>query len=339
MPSKREMITPVLVRTGAASVIRRTMPWDGVMTLNYHRIGDGSKSHFDRGLWSATEEQFDRQLKFVKSGFDVIGPADLPEVCKRRTGRHLMITFDDGYLDNFAAAFPILKSNNVPAIFFIATGFIDRPSLPWWDEVAWMVRSSSKQQLDLSPWIARPVTMDEPDRERTVRTLLKTFKALPTEKTPEYLDAIAAATGTGRCSASAAANLWMNWEQIRQMKAGGMTIGGHTVNHPILGRMSPEGQRSEISGCAARIREELNEPMTTFSYPVGHLGAFNDVTRECLEKVGVQHAFSYYAGVSLFDKWDKYDIRRLPIDSDLSFDHFRAIVMMPRLFGREETSA
>ena len=35
------------------------MPWAGVMTLNYHRIGDGSTSHFDRGLWSATEEQFD----------------------------------------------------------------------------------------------------------------------------------------------------------------------------------------------------------------------------------------------------------------------------------------
>src|SRR5687767_12679385 len=111
MPSKREMITPVLVRTGAAKMMRGAMPWAGVMTLNYHRIGDGSKSDFDRGLWSATEEQFDRQLKFVKKNFDVIGAGDLPEVCKRRKGRNLLITFDDGYLDNFESAFPILKRN------------------------------------------------------------------------------------------------------------------------------------------------------------------------------------------------------------------------------------
>jgi peptidoglycan/xylan/chitin deacetylase (PgdA/CDA1 family) len=312
------------------------MPWDGVMTLNYHRIGDGSKSHFDRGLWSATEEQFDQQLKFVKSHFDIIGPGDLPEVCKRRKGKHLMITFDDGYLDNFQAAFPILKSNNMPAIFFIATGFIDRPSLPWWDEVAWMVRTSSKKQLDLAPWIPQPVVFDEPDREQTVRKLLRAYKAMPTEKTSAYLDAIASATGTGRCPAAQTANLWMNWDQLRQMHAGGMTIGGHTVNHPILGRMTAEGQWNEISGCSARIQQEIGAPMTTFSYPVGHIGAFNDVTRDCLERVGVQYAFSYYAGVALFDKWDKYDIRRLPIDNDHSFDHFRAIVMLPQMFGKEE---
>jgi peptidoglycan/xylan/chitin deacetylase (PgdA/CDA1 family) len=336
MPSKRELITPVLVRSGAASLMRKTMPWDGVMTLNYHRIGDGSTSHFDRGLWSATEEQFDQQLKFVKSHYDIISPKDLPDVRIKAKGKFLIITFDDGYLDNYSAAFPILKHNNMPATFFISTGFIDNPSLPWWDEIAWMIRTSKKTQLDLQPWIQTPVPFDEPTRERAVRTVLRAYKAMPTEKTPDYLNAIANAAGTGRCTAAETQNLWMNWDHLREMHNAGMTIGGHTVNHPILARLPAESQWNEISGCKKRLEAELKSPMTTFSYPVGHPDAFNADTRECLRKAGVEHAFSYYAGIALFSQWDHYDIRRLPIDNDLSFDHFRAIVTLPNLFGRAE---
>jgi len=337
MPSKREMIAPALVRTGASALIRRAMPWDGVITLNYHRIGDASPSNFDRGLWSATADMFDRQVKFAKSHFDIIRPADLPHLCKRGKGRHLIITFDDGYLDNFEVAFPILKNNHASAVFFITTGFIDNPRLPWWDEIAWMVRTANKTQIDLNPWIPLPLTFDEPGREKAVRTLLRAYKAMPSADTARYLDAVAAATGTGRCTAAETKNLWMNWNMLRDMRAAGMTIGGHTVNHPILGRMTPEGQWNEISGCGKRIAQELGQPMTAFSYPVGHKNAFDSATRDCLKRSGVQYAFSYYGGIARFDRWDDYDIRRLPIDNDLSFDHFRVIVELPQLFGREET--
>jgi peptidoglycan/xylan/chitin deacetylase (PgdA/CDA1 family) len=113
-----------------------------------------------------------------------------------------------------------------------------------------------------------------------------------------------------------------------------MSIGGHTINHPILAQMLPEQQWQEISGCGERFKEELGEPMLYFSYPVGGLGSFNDDTRACLEKAGVRYAFSYYGGFRRFDEWDKYDIRRIAVESYIGTDWFRAIVTLPQFFGR-----
>ena len=58
-----------------------------------------------------------------------------------------MITFDDGYVDNYELAFPVLKANDAKGVFFVATGFIDEPRLAWWDEIAWMIRSSTPDPL------------------------------------------------------------------------------------------------------------------------------------------------------------------------------------------------
>ena len=137
------LIARLLRRTGSSALFARVFPWSGVLVLNYHRVGDGSGSMFDRGLWSSAVEAFADQLRFCKAHGDVIGPGDLPHVLARRRGRYILITFDDGYRDNYEVAFPIVTSERVPATFFVTTGFMDFPRVPWWDEIAWMVRTST----------------------------------------------------------------------------------------------------------------------------------------------------------------------------------------------------
>ena len=330
---KREMIASLAQKSGARRVLGRLWKWGGVMCLNYHRIGEGQRSIFDRGLWSASADAFDAQVRFLKSNFDVVGSDELPGILARRTGRCVLITFDDGYLDNYTAAFPILKSHDVRATFFVSTGFLDTPQLPWWDDIAWMVRTSKRSQIKVEPWWPTAVIFDEPHREQAVRTLLRTYKSIPGESTDAYLRAIGDATGTGRCDPIEGARLWMNWDMLREMRAAGMTIGGHTVSHPVLAQVSRERQKMEISGCGQRIKQELNEPMLCFSYPNGNLRAFNSDTRACLQECDVQYAFSYYGGYRRFDDWDDYDVRRVAVESDQSMDLFRAMVTFPRVFG------
>jgi peptidoglycan/xylan/chitin deacetylase (PgdA/CDA1 family) len=128
--------------------------------------------------------------------------------------------------------------------------------------------------------------------------------------------------------------MWMTWDMLREMKAGGMWLGGHTVNHPVLARLDRDRQAQEISGCAKRLREELGEPMRWFSYPVGGPDAFNDDTRECLRDAGVETAFSYYGGYRRFDDWDRYDVRRVAVDADVADTRFRAMLALPQAFAR-----
>lgn len=319
------MRIPSALRRLAGGVTR----WSGVVGLNYHRIGDGRRSVFDRGLWSATAEAFDQQVRWLKSAFDVITPEDLPRVKRNGRGRHVLITFDDGYADNHDTALPILTAAGARATFFIATGYLDDARLPWWDEIAWMVRSSEKRSVTVSEWLPAPVTFDEPEREQAVRTLLRAYKRLPGDRTSAYLEAIAEATGTGRPAAKDHTGLWMTWNMVREMRAAGMTIGGHTVRHQVLARLPRAEQWDEISGCARRLREELDLAMDTFSYPVGTRDSFNTDTLACLREAGVTSAFSYYGGFRSLHKWDDLDIPRIPVEQDTSFDEFRALVMFP----------
>ncbi|OOG53816.1 hypothetical protein B0E48_15395 [Rhodanobacter sp. C03] len=308
-------------------------PWSGVLALNYHRIGDGSASKFDRGLWSADAETFTDQLRFCKSHLEMISPDDLPRVLASGRGRYGMITFDDGYRDNYEVAFPILKSEGVPATFFVTTGFIDTPRLPWWDEIAWMVRTSPRDAIELPDWLPGSVLFDSLDRENAVRTLLRAYKAMPADANQAYLDAIARATGSGRCGMEVSESLWMNWNMLREMHGAGMTIGGHTITHPVLARTTRERQREEIMGCGNRLAEELGAPMRYFSYPVGGLEAFNAVTRDTLREAGVRYAFSYYGGFRRPTAWDDYDVRRVPVETYLTADWFRSIISLPGFFA------
>ena len=330
---KKAIATRLLCRSGLRSLLGRAIQWSGVLVLNYHRVGDGSESPFDHGLWSADAEAFTDQIRFCKSHLDVITPDDIPQAVAHRRGRYALVTFDDGYKDNYEIAFPILKAEGVPAAFFIATGFVDEPRMPWWDEIAWMVRTSRKDRVELPGWVAAPVSFDAPDREGAVRTFLRACKAMPTESTDRFLDALAEATGSGRCGADVGASFWMNWNMLREMRAAGMTVAGHTVTHPILARASPERQRDEILGCGARLAEEMGEPMLYFSYPVGGPNSFNSVTQDCLREAGVRYAFSYYGGFRRFGDWDNYDVRRVAVETYLTPEWFRSIVTLPQLLA------
>jgi peptidoglycan/xylan/chitin deacetylase (PgdA/CDA1 family) len=330
---KKGIATRFLCRSGLRTLLGRAIEWSGVLVLNYHRVGDGKESPFDRGLWSADAEAFTNQIRFCKSQLEVITPDDIPRVVANGSGRHALITFDDGYRDNYETAFPILKAEGVAATFFVATGFVDAPQLPWWDEIAWMARKSRQDRVELPDWIPAPISFDEPDREGAIRTLLQAYKAMPAESTGRFLDSIAEATRSGRCCEDVGIRFWMNWNMLREMRAAGMTVAGHSVTHPILARASPERQRDEIIGCATRLAEELGEPMRYFSYPVGGLDSFDSVTQDCLREAGVRNAFSYYGGFRRFVDWNNFDIRRVAVETYLTPEWFRSIVTLPQFLA------
>jgi len=205
--------------------------------------------------------------------------------------------------------------------------------VPWWDEIAWMVRTSEQDRVGLFSWLPTRVLFDEPDRAGAIQTLLRAYKAMPAESTGRFLDAIAETTRTGRCSADVGISFWMTWDMLREMKAAGMTVAGHSVTHPILARTSIERQREEIVGCGNRLAEEMGEPMQYFSYPVGGTNSFNSVTQECLREAGVRYAFSYYGGFRRFGDWNNFDIRRVAVETYLTPEWFQSIVTLPQLLA------
>jgi peptidoglycan/xylan/chitin deacetylase (PgdA/CDA1 family) len=329
---KKDLLAQVLQYSGVRSVLHAAGTWRGLVVLNYHRVGDPDGSLLDHGVWSASAAAFDDHLSRLARYCDVIGLKDLERALLDRRGRYALVTFDDGYRDNYEIAFPILRRHRLPAVFCLTSGFLDDQRVAWWDEIAWMIRSSRAAGLPENPWTGGPLEFDEPQRQHAIATLLTLFKRLPWEETEPLLDFLAGATGSGRCPVDVEGPTWMTWDMVREMRQAGMDIAGHTVTHPILARLSPEEQAFEVAQCKARIESELGEPIEGFSYPVGAPDCFDAVTQRCLERAGYRWAFSFSGGYAAAGQADPFNIPRVAVSPALSAARLDAL--LPHLFAR-----
>jgi peptidoglycan/xylan/chitin deacetylase (PgdA/CDA1 family) len=337
---RRGRAAALLSAPGFRSVVGRLPRWRGVVVLNYHRVGDRSGQPWDRTLWNVDADAFDAQLVALARDADVIGPEDLLGLARdRRAGRHVLLTFDDGYRDNYQVAYALIRRHGLTATFFPCAGFLDDARVAWWDEIAWMVRNATRDSIVPADGLrggdglagALPLG---PEEDATIAALVADYKALPAGKSERLLDFVAEATGAGRCDGASAAQLWMTWDMVREMRSSGMSFGGHTVSHPILARLSPERQGQEIAGCGARLERELGEPMRWFAYPVGARDTFTSDTRRLLRDAGVELAFSFYGGFARFAHWDPLDVPRIHVGAGHDPALMRATVTLPGLFAR-----
>src|SRR5215210_4911684 len=257
--SKGDRAAAVLEGSGGGALLRRIRSWRGVLVLNHHRVGDGTRWSTGRDVWSATAEQLDEQLAFLTRHFDVVGPEDLPTALSDRRARAVAITFDDGYRECHDVAYPVLRAHGVRALFFLTTGFLDGLRTAWWDEVTWMVSRAEGPQLPADGRLPAPLDLTGEARERSIAALMAHYKTLRGQRAEEFLDFIADATGSGRRDPAASRDEWLSWDMVREMQRGGMAMGGHTVNHPVLARHDRERQRSEIAGAVDRIAAETGE--------------------------------------------------------------------------------
>ncbi|WP_077730194.1 polysaccharide deacetylase family protein [Methylocaldum sp. RMAD-M] len=238
---------------------------------------------------------FGWQMELLARSFNVL---PLTEALDRlRLGdlppRAVCITFDDGYADNATLALSILQRWNLPATFFIATGFLDGGRM-WNDTVLESVRVLDDERLDLSSigQGVHPIATPE-DKARTGHALLNRLKHLPTRQRAEYVDHIASLAG------NLPDNLMMSSSQVKAMHAHGMEIGGHTVNHPILANLSEEEARSEIGEGKAALEAIIQEKIRFFAYPNGK--PVKDYKRDqiaIVRDLGFQAAASTTRGVA-----------------------------------------
>jgi peptidoglycan/xylan/chitin deacetylase (PgdA/CDA1 family) len=296
-----------LRRTGLETALRRVGAWRGLLVLNYHRIGDPGSSGLDRDLFSTTVEEFERQVVHLARSCEVIGLDDVLAALRARRGRRVLVTFDDGYRDNFELAFPVLRAAGVPATFFLATGFLDRPRLSWWDELAWMGAGVEA---------------------------VAAYKRLPAFEGDAFLNRMGERTGRGRAGADAADGTWMTWDMAREMRDTGMAFGGHTVDHPVLARLPADRQEQEIRGCAQRLAEELAITMHAFSYPVGSPDAFDETTKSLVREAGCDVAFGFAGGYARPGATDPLAIPRMTVGRWLSTDEMRGATALPQVFAR-----
>ena len=117
----------LMFETGLQSHLLR----GSAVVVAFHRVVQAG----DEDGLSVNPEMFERHCRFFKRHFHVVPLAELVTKLERgqRVDRHLAITFDDGYHDNFVHARPVLEDLSLPATFFVVSRWIGTREWPWWD--------------------------------------------------------------------------------------------------------------------------------------------------------------------------------------------------------------
>jgi len=333
MRGKREFVARACAQTGITKVLEKLPQRSVLIILNYHRVGDAAETPFDSGTFSATAAELDLQIRYFQSRFEMAtletALAMLNGEAPRRTS--VLITFDDGYLDNYVLAFPILRKHGVQGAFFLPTGFIGEEKVPWWDAIAYMVKKCRKQSIHLD--YPTPATFDlENDGARRVSMqILHAFIQPEVKDSARFIAKLEEICETPRPERSQE-RLFLNWDEAREMQDHGMTFGSHTHTHDILSKLSPQRQREEVCQSREILESELKQKIDTLAYPVGQRYCFSADTVEALKKTGYRAAFSFYGGLNRPGETQPFDICRFSV-GDQSYARLRLQTSLAAISG------
>ncbi|MES2322137.1 MAG: polysaccharide deacetylase family protein [Pseudomonadota bacterium] len=263
-----------------------------------------------------TAARFDRQLALIGQCFTIIPLSE--GVRALRAGklppRAACITFDDGYADNAEIALPILQRHGLSAAFFIATGFLDGGRM-WNDTVIELIRRAP-DAIDLGKAGFGQFALDTVEQRRAaLGSLIGSLKYLPLDERAAKIAAIRELVPVALPD-----DLMMSTQQVRQLHQAGMDIGGHTVNHPIIARMSGPAARQEIADGKEALEAMLGAPVRLFAYPNGKPGQDYQAEHvQMVKELGFEAAVSTSWGAARpggdlfqlprFTPWDRGQLR------------------------------
>lgn len=341
MPSKRDLVADITCRSGALTASRalETLLGDSVRILAYHRSSKVAPNIYyeaDIELVSTWESEFAWQMEHVAAHYSTPSPSDVFKRISRGAPlpkRSVLVTFDDGFMDNFEVAYPILRRLRIPAMFFLTTGYIETMRRFWFDEVVSTVlrTSASRIRLDVLDMTIE-INSGHEQRRGIASRLLAKLKTVPNRVREAAVDEIRVKLGAVR-SGNHPQPQAMSWDQVREMASGGMEFGSHTVSHPVLSRVErDEDLAHELTDSKSRIEAELGSRVTALAYPVGGRSAYDTRVISAARSAGYKVGVSYVRGATFSRTVDPFEIRRIAVERDVSRPTFMATLASPRIF-------
>lgn len=298
---------------------------NGLYCFNYHRIGDPEKSKFDPNVFSCDERTFEEHLRFYKENFDILTINELNELQKSRkklVKKYALITFDDGYVDNYELAYPLLKKHKIPATFFIATDFIEKEKLPWWDEIAFLLKNCNQKTLQLENW-KTPINLDRTAKNSNIKEVLQRIKADSSKQMDEKILSLKKVLNLPPNYTPPHKDLFMNWDMLKDMEKNGMTIGSQSCSHRIMSHLSIQEQFNEASNSKIILSRQLKNNIVCFAYPVGGNSSFTKVTEDILRKLKYTFGFSFVSGINRTINNHCFHLKRFSVDSNCSNEQLK----------------
>lgn len=282
-----------------------------LVILNYHRAVGGDLR---------------RHLLYLRRYYRVLHlEAALEEVYAPNKARHrrrdrrtlLVLTFDDGYHDNYTHGFPLACELQVPITIFLIPGYVESGSRFWWLEANHLVSHTQMSEVTIEGCTYH---LDRADERKALEEVIYTHARYATsvkdrEVFLAFVREVLAETSAGIVDESA--TLPLTWTEVQEMEESGwVSFGAHTMHHPILAYLADRAEvQYEVYECRRVLEQQLGHSMHTFAYPVGQFEHIGEQGLYAVQEGGYNWALTAVYGFNTAQS-DPYLLRRVEVDVD-----------------------
>jgi len=296
-------LAAVLFYSGALFVVLRWRLRRRALVLLYHRVlpATDSAQSFSSKAIIVSPATFERHLRFLQRHFSVLGPEEFRTWLS--SGRDYprppcLITFDDGWKDNFTHARPALKTRNLPAIIFLPTDYIGTGKAFWQERLSRLLfRLGQQPALRAHPLVAQHgldalFTLAGSALADRASDQARTFKNRSPHEAENFIAEVSTALA-GYSDSSPDIDTYLSWEDVHSMRADDIAFGSHTSSHRILTQIDPPAVDTELSESKRILEQRLNTSVHLLAYPNGN---HNTDTCARARQAGYELAFTTVAG-------------------------------------------
>jgi peptidoglycan/xylan/chitin deacetylase (PgdA/CDA1 family) len=280
------------------------LTYHGVIPEEYHPRDCLLDGHLHRA------EDFRDELRLLKRRYSIVSPQQVLGWLEGNSvlpKSAVLLTCDDGLLNTVTDMLPILKDEQVECLFFVTGDFMSgEPRMLWCEELYLMLMDSQVRQfqLCLEPDQFTFALSSTEDRRTVWWDLVKKLSGMDARQ-----------RATSMAQARSELELETIWRSrylddpilrrrfalvsdsdLHQLVQAGMSIGAHSLSHPLLTRQTPEMARMELEQSGRALESALGSPVWALAYPFGGPDAVGEREFQIAESAGYRCAFVNYGG-------------------------------------------
>lgn len=353
-PLLRHVVYPGLATAG---YLRRHSGDGQLSVVTYHGVKPvGYRSldpDLDGSLVSASTLR--RQIRLLKSHYNVVAPED----CLQWAGgeaalpeRAALLTCDDGLKNTVTEMLPVLVDENVTCLFFITgASACEQSQMLWYEQLYLMMMLSGSRGFELDGLGRWALPDIRADRRTVWWRMVKALSRINGMERPVQLERIREQCGLEEDwwteyfgNAARRSRFWLlKASEVRELLMNGMSIGAHTLSHPVLPEASEESAREEIGESRRLLSETFGVQPWALAYPFGDPASVTARETQMAREAGFDCAFVNHGG-GFGAPLPRYELPRVHVTADMSLGEFEAHVSgfhrnLRRRWAGEETSS
>jgi peptidoglycan/xylan/chitin deacetylase (PgdA/CDA1 family) len=255
-----------------------------------------------------------KQMHHIKKWYDVITIDELSKRLVRKERFHkpsVIITIDDGYLNNYTIAYPILKELNLPAIIYLTAGCIGTNKGLWIDDIEYALIHAKVNTFSFEELFGEKVfdISTLAGKKETEKILYSTIHRLENLKRAALIKKLFENLHVDISELEIKPRIMLNWDEIIEMSRNGISFGAHTLTHPCLPALQLEDAKHEIKRSKALIEEKVGKTIKHFAVPNGTKKDFTPALKEYCAAIGFDSVVMTESGV-VMSHADPYELSR-----------------------------